>query len=177
MGQDALNQIAVLMAAGAALLGTSCQPRQLTVDEAVRDIHALNGKTITVAGYLDECSGYDCVLFTDAVHAQRTKDWFRRLDLAGQRQEEFTDKSDPFAKAMGIGSGELVCPSSDKSRCYGKFDDQAASFRHNYVLITGKVTDHCRDGQGRPGCSDRSTDLEPISIRKWHRPEEAMQDD
>jgi len=32
------------------------------------------------------------------------------------------------------------------------------------VVITGKVTDGCRGSDGRPGCTDRSTDIKPTDI-------------
>ncbi len=62
--------------------------------------------------------------------------------------------------ALGIGSGKDF-----------EFDRKAAPFQHSYVLITGKVTNVCRDKDGKGGCLDRSTDLDPISIRAWDRSE------
>jgi hypothetical protein len=169
MVQDALSQPAVFIVAAIALLASSCRQQQLTVAEAVKNIHSLSGRTVTVGGYLGECSGYECVLYADAAHEKRTEDWFRRLNQAAQRHERFADRADPLDGALGIGAGKWVCDKGSPNQCHSEFDEQAAPFLHSYVLITGKITDECRDEQGHGGCTDRSTDLQPTSIRLWNR--------
>ena len=145
----------------------------MTPDEVVTNIDRLNGQTVTVAGYLSECAGYECVLYTDQKQANLAKAWTDRLQAAAHAKKQFSEKPDSswYLNSLGIGTGGEIRP-GDKSRgttdCYFEFDCKAAKFRHSYVLIKGKVTNRCRF-KGEPECLDRSTDLEPISIQAWNR--------
>jgi hypothetical protein len=142
-------------------LSTACSAeRPKSVEEVVTNIHGLNGETVTVAGYLADCAGYDCNLYVDEAHAKQAEAWIRRLRAA--RGRDGIPPGRPFDAALGIGSGRDF-----------EFDHEAAPFQHSYALITGKVTDRCRDENGEIACLDRSTDLEPISIRAWNRLEGA----
>jgi hypothetical protein len=170
MGEDALKFPGLLIAA-AAVSCTSCQARQLTVEEAVKRIDELNGQTVAVAGYLADCFGYECVLYVNKKEADQATAWWKQVRRGQMRRE----MSGPLVGkyALGIGSGEYVCPDGHKNgpKCYFAFDKQAAPFRHGYVIITGKLTNECRH-DGEFGCLDRTTDLEPTAIRPWKRIEQ-----
>ena len=148
------------LAALFALLGcTKAAPAVQTVAEIEPRIHALNGKTVSVGGYLGECAGFECRLFVDkagwdkfVASANGTMEAIRRHNRG--------EKVDPSAllftepQHLGIGSG-------------AGFDQKAAGLTQRYVVITGRITDECRGPNNEPGCIDRSTDLEPTDIREW----------
>ena len=133
-----------------AAVGTSCGPpatrEVLTVEQLDPRIDELNGRTVSVAGYLPRCGGYTCVLYrtkedadaTDraiaAVHANQPSEW-------------------PEVPSIGIGMGTDF-----------DFDPKAAPFTPGYVVITGTITNECRF-EGKPACTDRGTDLKPSAIR------------
>ena len=144
---------AILVAAASMSCDTQ---RHKPVAEVVKSVHALNGQTVTVAGYLAECAGYECRLYRDQAHAKQTQIWLQKSLTTRIRGE--LPPGDPLNAALGIGSGNSH-----------EFDRKAAPFQHSYVLITGKVTNMCRDEDGKVGCTDRSTDLESMSIRAWDR--------
>ena len=130
-----------------AMVGASCAPqRVLTVEEAVPRIDELNGQTVSVAGYLPRCGGYDCILFRTKADSDA---WDRAMmALRADRRVPILD-----VPMLGIGSGANF-----------DFDAKAAPFTNSYVVITGTVTNMCRF-EGKPACTDRSTDLNPTSIR------------
>ena len=135
------------------VLGTACsKPEPLRVHETIKNIHALDGKTVRVTGYLGVCEGYDCGLFENQQDAYR-------LDqiMTAVRRGERSDL-DGLPDWLGIGSGNDA-------------DKRLAPFTNSYVMITGKLSDHCRDEQLRMGCSDRASELETIeSVAKWSPP-------
>jgi hypothetical protein len=121
------------------------------VEEVVPRIEELNGQTVSVAGYLSECAGYDCIL-------HRTKadsDAWDRVMIALR-----TNRRVPIPDVPQLGIGSDM--NSD-------FDAQAAPFTHSYVVITGTITNMCRF-EGKPACTDRTTDLRPTSIRAGSAP-------
>jgi hypothetical protein len=128
------------------LLFVSCspQPDEMNVETVISRIDALNGKTVSVAGYLGECGGYECALYRTKRDADLTNHWMRN-SRAG-RPFEIVD-----VPTLGIGTG-------------ANFDATAAPFTNSYVVIKGIVTNECRFN-GKPACTDRSTDLKPVSIR------------
>ena len=129
----------------------SASPPLFTVAELVPRIDELNGKTVRVAGYLGDCSGYECGLYPskdDFAAWTRTIAELRK----GNRPEQ------PRSPVLGIGTGEQ-----------SEFDSKAVPFTDRYVVITGKVSNQCRS-KGEPACTDRSTDLDPISIAAWSGP-------
>lgn len=121
------------------------------MEEVVPRIDELNGQTASVAGYLAECGGYNCILYRTKADAD---DWNRFLAAvrAGQRVPT------PDVPIVGIGSGTNV-----------DFDAQAAPFTNRYVVITGTITNECRF-EGRPACTDRGPDLKPTAIRAGSPP-------
>ena len=135
-----------------AFTGPSCgspeRERVLTVDQVVPRIDELNGQTVSVAGYLANCAGYDCILFRNEGDAEA----WARFDVAAQSNDH-RNLSVPDHPMLGIGRGRNF-----------DFDAMAAHFTHRNVVITGTITDICRF-QGRPACTDRTTDLLPASIR------------
>jgi hypothetical protein len=124
------------------------------VAEVVPQIRALNGKTVRVAGYLGECAGYECRLFVDEAG---WKEFQRAVDRLTRSREP-----QRWPVHLGIGVGDKF-----------DFDKKAASFTSSYVVITGRITDQCRDDHNEPGCLDRSTDLEPTNIQSWSQPKPA----
>ncbi|MEO5938504.1 MAG: hypothetical protein ABIQ43_05785 [Sphingomonas sp.] len=115
----------------------------MTVPQVIAQIDGLNGKTVSVRGYLGQCSGYTCGLFVDRVGHDA---WYRYMDAISRRERPPIDNT----PRLGIGAGKV-------------FDAKAASLQNSFVIITGKVTNMCRDN-GRPACTDRTTDLEPTDI-------------
>jgi hypothetical protein len=135
----------------------------MTPAEVVTNIDHLDGRTVTVAGYLAKCSGYDCVLFSDKNQAKLAADWFDRFMAAARSHSQLPDgppKSSDL-NSLGIGSSNWECIHHRTDDCLFEFDRKAAPFQNSYVLITGRVTKMCRDKQGLPGCLDRSTDIFP----------------
>jgi len=137
--------------------GTSCgsaEPEKiLTVEQVVPRIDELNGQTVSVAGYLSNCGGYDCPLFRNKGDAD---EWHRFMVAA--RAGAHPRPAVPDQPMLGIGSGTDF-----------DFDAQAAPFTNSYVVITGTITNICRF-EGRPACTDRDTDLRPAAIRAGSSP-------
>ncbi|HEV2748470.1 MAG TPA: hypothetical protein VGW34_14385 [Allosphingosinicella sp.] len=133
------------------LVGTSCGPaasdKVLTVEEVVPRIDELDGQTVSVAGYLSECEGYDCILYRNKEDADE-----RERFLVAIRVNKRAPV--PDRPMLGIGTGTKL-----------EFDAKAAPFRNSYVVITGTITNKCRY-QGKSACTDRTTDLEPTEIRE-----------
>jgi hypothetical protein len=135
-----------LFAIAVASCGPAAPQEVLTVDEVVPRIDALNGRTVSVAGYLPHCGGYTCILY-------RTREEAEEVDrgIAALRAGEPLNIPDFPALSIGIG------PNWD-------FDAKAGPFEARYVVITGTITNECRF-QGKPACMDRGPDLKPTSIR------------
>ncbi len=123
----------------------------MDVETVIAKIDALNGKTITVGGYLGKCAGYDCLLFAnrdgERVFSQQIAA-LRKAAAQGKKARWVDDP--PF---LGIGYDV-------------DFDRKAAPLTHGYVMITGKVTNECRY-HGKNGCTDRATDIVPTNIILW----------
>jgi len=138
-----------------AIAGHSCGPapphRVLTVEEVVPRIDALNGQVVSIAGYLPRCAGYDCILF----RTKADSDAWDRVMIALRTNRRVRIPDLPI---VGIGS-----------RADFDFDAQAAPFTNAYVVITGTVTNMCRF-EGKPACTDRTTDLWPTAIRAGSPP-------
>jgi hypothetical protein len=132
------------------------EPPLLTVKELVPRIDQLNGRTVRVAGYLAECEGYGCDLYS---HEQDLAVW--NQVYAKVRERKRFDW--PDLPVLGIGSGDDF-----------EFDAAAAPFTNSYVVITGRVNNRCRIN-GKRGCTDRSPDLDPINIVAWRGPVPAPQ--
>jgi hypothetical protein len=136
----------LLFGIAAASCGPAAPQEVLTVDEVVPRIDALNGRTVSVAGYLPHCSGYTCILYRTRVEAEEVD-----RGIAALRAGEPLNIPDFPALSIGIG------PNWD-------FDRKAAPFEGRYVVITGTISNECRF-RGKPACMDRGPDLKPTAIR------------
>jgi hypothetical protein len=128
----------------------------MAITDVIANIDSLDGRTVRVAGYLGECLGYECKLFrNESEKAQWDRYISEIIANADAGREPRASVAEP--PVLGIGSGEDV-----------GFDRIAAPHTDSYVVITGRVTNTCRHN-GRPACTDRSTDLEPTAIEPWRR--------
>jgi hypothetical protein len=145
------------------MLGSSCsqaavQPEDaMTVTEFIPQIDALNGRTVSVKGYLGLCMGYDCALFEDQSGSEQ---WDRFIAAIRAKRRPFPAEPD----LVGIGMKEDASGSFDE-----EFDRKAKALSYSYVIVTGEVTNKCRY-KGKPGCTDRTTDIRPTDIQAWRRP-------
>lgn len=139
-----------------AMTGASCAPSEsqkvLTVAEVEPRIDALDGQTLSVAGYLSDCAGNSCILYQTKKDAD---EWDRVMAAVHMNQRVMKIPETP---SIGIGNG------SNRD-----FDAKAAPFTHSYVVITGTVTNECRI-DGKPACTDRGPDLKPTAIRAGSAP-------
>lgn len=141
-----------------AIVSTSCRPaapQVLTVEEVVPRIDELNGQTVSAAGYLAECGGYDCILHRTKEDAD---EWHRAIADARAGKPLAL----PDYPMLGIGTGTNF-----------DFDAKAAPFANSYVVITGTMTNECRF-EGKPACTDRGPDLKPTAIRARSEPAEPV---
>ena len=128
-----------------ALLVVGCQAEPpMGVRETISKIHSMNGQRVRVAGYLGRCWGYDCALYENEDERKRADRYFMDPRL----------RNEPVPEFLGIGGEE-------------KFDAKARPFTNSYVVISGKLSDRCRDKQLRWSCLDRGSELEPIAIERW----------
>jgi|1185.fasta_scaffold137224_2 hypothetical protein len=155
MGEDALKLrfvtfvIALTACNSAPPIDTS---RVLRVEEVIRNIDQLNGKTVRVGGFLGDCFGYDCGLFQDQAEWQEEQRWWKAVNAG--------DKKAPAASNwLGIGG-------------FGVFDAKAKPFNRSYVAITGRINNGCRY-HGKPACTDRADELEPTGISSWTPPQKS----
>jgi hypothetical protein len=152
-----VRALALLMLGIAMPACSSVPDEPMAVDNVVANIETLNGQTIRVAGYLGGCGGYSCDLFRNPSDKAQQD---RRFEEFRTHRWDQPPPSTPEVPALGIGQGENFA-----------FDRQAAPYVNSYVVITGRVTNRCRDHQGRRGCTDRSSDLLPTQIERWTPPQ------
>jgi hypothetical protein len=139
----------------------AAEPPLFTVAELVQRIDELNGKKVRVVGYLAGCQGYSCDLYPSK---QDVAVWHRAYaELRSDGPSKGPPKL-PDLPVLGIGTGKAV--DGQGAGDAFAFDKMAEPFTNSYVLITGKVTNRCRD-KGERGCTDRSPDLEPTGIARW----------
>lgn len=133
--------------------------KPITVDQAISQIDALNGRTASIVGYLGECDVYNCALFrnkSEHDEAQRAMAAMRAaLDAGVTDVSGFKYPSHPF---LSVGTGSPLT----------FFDMQAAFLSRSYVEITGTVSNRCRSHG--VSCLDRASELEPIAIRAASAP-------
>jgi hypothetical protein len=147
-----------LLILGAAMPACSSAPDEpMAITDVIARMDALNGRTVRVAGYLGDCIGYDCDLFRNP-NEKAQQD--RRFEEYRTHRWDQPPPATPEVPALGIGPGEDFA-----------FDRQMAPYRNSYVVITGRITNHCRDHEGRRGCTDRNTDLLPTQIEHWSPPQ------
>jgi hypothetical protein len=108
------------------------------VGQLIENIHAWNGKQITVEGWLGKCEGYECAIFPDPKHASggTVEDW-----------------------KTGLSIGSPL----DFKEAPADFDERAAPLQFRHVLLKARVNDRCFPN----GCTDRADILQPIDIQPW----------
>lgn len=139
----------------ALLAGCGAGRPPLTVAQYLQQCEVLKGKLVSVAGYVDECSGYSCILYSDESGPAKWDRHFGETLAAVHRERDglpVNRASIPPEPAM-IGVGE--------SR---PFDRKARELQNHYVVITGIVDAHSCTGAGG---TDRSPGLHPTDIRAW----------
>lgn len=129
-----LRSLAILLLATMCSSCGSASEKVWTVEEIVPRIDELDGRTVSVAGYLSKCGGYDCTLYRNEEDVEA---WRRIMDAIHAKQRV----SMPDPPALTIGSGANF-----------DFDAKAARFANRYVVITGTMTNKCRF-EGKPACS------------------------
>ena len=141
-----------------ALATVSCGPapskKPMTVDQVISQIDKLNGRAISVVGYLSRCEVYECRLYRNKAESDdvdRSMSAMRKALDAGAR--DVSGFRFPNYPALGIGPGSR----------YSFFDLRASFFANGYVVITGKASNACRSK--RVFCLDRGSELEPSAIR------------
>jgi hypothetical protein len=139
VGQDALKPVAfsvlAVLAVGCGSKPTIDTSHTFSVSEILHNIDSLNGKRVKVLGFMPGCGGYDCSLFANE---QQARDFLRIASSTGRKEKlpEFVE----IGEVRG-------------------FDAKAGPFAGRYVVVTGRVTNECRQG-----CLDRGPDLVPIDI-------------
>ncbi|MEO7240963.1 MAG: hypothetical protein ABIW16_06140 [Sphingomicrobium sp.] len=118
--------------------------RVLSVEEVIANIDQFNGKRVRIGGYLGRCEGYDCMLFSNARDQQAFAAFIADPRAWGDKQ---------LPDELGIGWNLA-------------FDQAARPFNNRYVMITGKVSNHCRR-HAKAVCTDRAEDISPIEIAPW----------
>lgn len=143
-----------LLAVATVGCGSAPSKKPLTVDQVISQIDKLNGRTVSIVGYLSRCEGYDCRLYRNKAESDdvdRSMTAMRKALDAGA--SDVSGFSFPNHPALGIGTGSR----------YSFFDLRASFFANGYVVVTGKVSNACRSKN--VVCFDRSSELEPSAIR------------
>ncbi|MHA6769482.1 hypothetical protein [Sphingobium ummariense] len=143
----------LLFAVATIACGPAPSKKSLTVDQVVAQINNLNGKTVSVSGYLSRCEADDCLLYRNKAESDdvdRSMSTMRKAIDAGA--SDVSGFKFPNHPALGIGVGSP----------FSFFDLRASLFENSYVVITGKVSNACRLKGAI--CFDRSSELEPSSI-------------
>jgi hypothetical protein len=120
---------------------TPVPPAAVSVDEVIKNIHAWNGTVVMAEGWLGECAGLDCRLFSTLADA-------RLVAARGNGDPRWLDA---LKRSLGIGYNE-------------RFDRQAGPLQFHHVIVVARVSDECRDPPSTTICVDRVADLRPISI-------------
>jgi hypothetical protein len=143
--------VGVLLALGTVACGTA-PDEPITVDEFITDIDRLNGRTVSVTGYLGECYANSCRLYRNKAESDDVDRSMSAMRAA--LDEGATDVSGfpfPSHPAVSIGPGS------------GVFDVLTYFYAGGYVVVTGKASSRCRS-EGRI-CFDRVGDIDPVTIR------------
>lgn len=141
--------------------GCSAAAPLVTVDKLLGQCDAYLGKQVQLAGYLGDCSGYDCHVAVDQSRWNAFVAAFNRTrgQRTAQEQAEAWSRVDALWP-VGVGGGAA-------------FDKKAAPLQRSYVVIAGRIDDHSCDGRGG---TDRSPGIHPTDIRPWTRSEGAPTD-
>jgi hypothetical protein len=139
MGEDALKAFA-LFTFGVLVVGCSSKPpidtkRILSVHIVMQNLDELNGKAVKVAGFLPVCGVYDCSLFANE---QQARDFWRIANDPHNKEK--------LPEFVEIGSVR-------------GFDAKAGPLAAHDVIVSGQVTNECKQG-----CTDRGPNLLPTDI-------------
>jgi hypothetical protein len=118
----------------------------VSTTDLIDNIHAWNGKIVTVEGWLGECAGYNCGIFPTLIDA--------RVVASGDYQSD--EWGDAMDRGLSIGSAD-------------GFDESAAHLQFERVILKARVNDQCWPAN----CTDRANVLEPISIEAAPLPTKA----
>jgi hypothetical protein len=143
----------LLLALATMACSTASSTKPITVEEFITQIDQLNGRTVSVIGYISECQGNSCRLYRNKAESDDVDRAMSSIRAA--LAEGATDVSGfpfPSHPAVSIGTG---------SRFYF-FDLRASFYANSYVVITSQASNRCY-AEGR-ACFDRAADLEPIAI-------------
>lgn len=135
----------------------SASPKPVTVDEFIAQLDRLDGRTVSVIGYLGECYVYSCHLYrnqNESDDVDRAMSTMRAALDEGVR--DVSGFQFPNHPAVSIGAGSQF------------FDIQTDFYAGGYVVITGKASNRCRSG--KYACFDRAGDLDPMTIRSTSAP-------
>ena len=116
--------------------------KPVSVADVVDNIHAWDGKIVTVVGWLGTCQGYDCGLYPT----------MRDAEIVATISSDNGGWKIAMGRRVSIGFDE-------------EFDRAAGPLQFSKVSIRGKVSDECRGLF--VGCTDRASDLYPISITSY----------
>lgn len=133
---------AMLLVPSIMLLGCSepVPERPVSVLEVRDNIHAWNGETVTIDGWLGECRGYDCRIYNSLSDA-------RTVELSVAKKGAWMEA---FGRTLGIASNT-------------DFDAEAIKVPFTRIRLTAKVSDECRGSW--TSCLDRVPDLYVISFK------------
>ncbi|WP_299194207.1 hypothetical protein [uncultured Erythrobacter sp.] len=123
-----------------------------SVEEVLADISSsqseLDGKTVSVHGWLGECYGTNCAIFSNLEDAEK---------VAAYRELPDEEWMPAFDRSLSVGSND-------------GFDASALLMQFNEVVIVGEINAQWRkppDESGiQFGCLDRCDDIRPQSVRK-----------
>lgn len=151
------NGLFLALATMACSSATAKKP--ISVDEFIAQIDRLNGQTVTVFGYLGRCEALSCRLYRNKAESE---DVDRAMDVMRtaieKRAADVAAFPFPDHQSISVGPGSQ----------YSFFDWRASFYAEGYVVITGQASNLCRSKN--TFCFDRSSELEPISIRSASRP-------
>lgn len=121
-----------------------------TVAEVLADISAedskLDGKVVKVTGWLGECGGTNCAIFSTLDDAKK---------VAAYRELPDEEWMPAFDRALGIGGND-------------DFDTRAIFMQFSEVVVRGEINATWKappdDSGTQFGCLDRCDDIRPHSI-------------
>ena len=126
----------ILVTSGGCTLSPPNAP--VTPADVLQNIHTWDDEEVTIIGWLGNCRGHDCGIYSTLKDAKTVA----RYDYDRDAWRDAMDRR------LSIGF--------DKN-----FDKMAESLQFHRVKLRGRVSNECR---GWTGCTDRAPDIYPISI-------------
>lgn len=136
------NTAVILLALSTMLLGCPkpVPDHPVSVLDVQKNIHAWDGETVTIDGWLGECRGYDCRIYNSLSDARMAD----QGDMAKTAWMEAMDRS------LGIASND-------------SFDAEAIKAPFTKIRLKAKVSDKCSGSSII--CLDRVPDLYVTSFK------------